>query len=174
MSMDVPFPHFAKATTFFTDRLVNYLSFFFFFFFFFPQPQFIFLTYQTKLSTGLLFSFHFFPYQYYFEFVSDWPIIIICLVGWGCRIHWLLLCRELRFLPMSPGYDTKQSDGEVPVMLELWEMWSTPSLLLLPAPLWPRVVAHNRVLSMGQIELKCVLMLNWIVWNRTVLTFNWV
>ena len=24
------------------------------------------------------------------------------------------------------GYDTKQSDGEVPVMQELWEMWSTP------------------------------------------------
>ena len=27
-----------------------------------------------------------------------------------------------------PGYDTKQSDGEVPVMLELWGMRSTPSL----------------------------------------------
>ena len=25
-------------------------------------------------------------------------------------------------------YDAKQSDGEVPVMLELWGMWSTPSL----------------------------------------------
>ena len=27
-----------------------------------------------------------------------------------------------------PGYDTKQSDGEVPVILELWGMRSTPSL----------------------------------------------
>ena len=27
----------------------------------------------------------------------------------------------------SPGYDTKRSDGEVPVMLELWGMRSTPS-----------------------------------------------
>ena len=26
-----------------------------------------------------------------------------------------------------PWYDTKQSDGEIPVMLELWERWSTPS-----------------------------------------------
>ena len=27
-----------------------------------------------------------------------------------------------------PGYDTKQSDGEVPVILELWGMQSIPSL----------------------------------------------
>ena len=27
-----------------------------------------------------------------------------------------------------PEYDTKQSDGEVPVMLELWRMHNTPSL----------------------------------------------
>ena len=29
----------------------------------------------------------------------------------------------------------------------------TPSLPLLPGPLWSRVVASNRLLSMGQIEL---------------------
>ena len=33
---------------------------------------------------------------------------------------------------------------------------------------------YYRVLSVGQTELNCVLMLNWIVWNRTVLTFNCV
>ena len=33
----------------------------------------------------------------------------------------------------GPGYDTKQS--EVPEILELWQMWSTPSLLSLPGPL---------------------------------------
>ena len=47
-----------------------------------------------------------------------------------------------------PVYDTEQSDGEVPVMLELWGMWSTPSLLSLPGPLWPGVVAPDRALSM--------------------------
>ena len=36
-------------------------------------------------------------------------------------------------------------------------------------PLWPRVVAPDRVLSMSQIELICVLMLNWIAWHRIVL-----
>ena len=48
-----------------------------------------------------------------------------------------------------PGYDTKQSDGEVPAMLELWGMWSTPSLPSLPGPLWPGVLAPDRALSMG-------------------------
>ena len=52
-----------------------------------------------------------------------------------------------------PEYDTKQSDGEAPVILELWRMQSTPSLPLLPGPLWLGVVTLERVLSMGQIEL---------------------
>ena len=47
------------------------------------------------------------------------------------------------------GYDAKQFDGEVPVILGLWGMWSTPSLPLLPSPLWPRMVASDRALSMG-------------------------
>ena len=46
-------------------------------------------------------------------------------------------------------YDTKQSDGELPVMLVLSGMLSTPSLPLLPGPLWPRMVAPNRALSMS-------------------------
>ena len=53
---------------------------------------------------------------------------------------------------MCPGYDTKQSGGEAPA-LEIWRMWSTPSLSLLPGSLWPGVVASGRVLSMHQIEL---------------------
>ena len=38
-------------------------------------------------------------------------------------------------------------------MLELWRMQITSSLLSLPGQLWPGVVAPDRVLSMGQIEL---------------------
>ena len=48
-----------------------------------------------------------------------------------------------------PGYDTKQSDGEVLVMLELWGIQSTPSLPLLPGQLWSGVVAPDNALSMG-------------------------
>ena len=47
-----------------------------------------------------------------------------------------------------PGYNTKQSDAEVPAVLELWGMRSTPSLPSLPGPLWPGVVAPDRALSM--------------------------
>ena len=83
--------------------------------------------------------------------------------NWGCRLHWLHLYK-------SPRYDIKQSDGEAPVML--WGMQGTSSLPSFPGPLWPGAVARNRVLSMGQIELNCVLILDWIAWNRTVLTFK--
>ena len=62
----------------------------------------------------------------------------------------LLLCRGVRPPPNEcPRYDTKQSDGEVPAVLELWGMRSTPSLPSLPGPLWPGVVAPDRALSMG-------------------------
>ena len=59
-----------------------------------------------------------------------------------------------------PAYDTKQFEGDAPVMHELWGMQSSPLLSLIPGPLWPRVVAPDRVLSMSQIELNCALMLN--------------
>ena len=45
------------------------------------------------------------------------------------------------------GYDTKQSDGEVSEMLEVWGLQSTLSL---PGSLLPGVIALNRVLSMGK------------------------
>ena len=71
-------------------------------------------------------------------------------VGWGCRIHWLLLWD-------SPNeclrYDIKQSAGEAPVMQGLWGMRSIPPLPSIPGPLWPGMIATDRVSSMGQIEL---------------------
>ena len=50
-------------------------------------------------------------------------------------------------------YDTKQSDGEAPVMLVLCGMWNTPSLPSLLGLLWLGVVAPDGILSVGQIEL---------------------
>ena len=38
-------------------------------------------------------------------------------------------------------------------------MQSTPLLPLLPGSLWPGVVALDRILSMGEIGLNCVIML---------------
>ena len=64
--------------------------------------------------------------------------------------------------------DTKQSESEDLVMLELWGMRSTSSLPSLPGSLWPGGVASDKVLFMGKIKLK------WIVLKLTVLTFNYV
>ena len=56
----------------------------------------------------------------------------------GLRIHWLYphaLQRD-KTLPKKecPVCDTKLSNREAPI-LEIWEAWHTPSLLLLPGPL---------------------------------------
>ena len=59
-----------------------------------------------------------------------------------------------------PGYDTKQSDGEVPAMLELWGMRSTPSLPSLSDPLWLRVVAPDKGPINGLNRTNSILMLN--------------
>ena len=55
-----------------------------------------------------------------------------------------------------------------------------PFIAIPPCQLWLGVVVPDMVPSMGQIELNCVLNLNWSVWNRTVsdietvLTLNWI
>ena len=68
-----------------------------------------------------------------------------CPVGWGCRIHRLLLCRGVR----PPPNTTSVLNITLNHLMELWGMWSTSSLSLLPGPLWPGVAASNRVLSMS-------------------------
>ena len=45
-------------------------------------------------------------------------------------------------------------------MLKLWEMRSSPSLPSLTVPLWPGVIAPDRVRIMGKIEQDFVLKLN--------------
>ena len=101
--------------------------------------------------------------------------ILNCLVGWGYRIHRLNLCQGVT--PYEcPGYDTKQSDGEVPVMLELWGMQSALSLPSLLGPLWPEVVEPDKCPIYGLdrfkpwfleftvfLHLNCVFMQHWIV-----------
>ena len=51
------------------------------------------------------------------------------------------------------GYDTKQSDSEAPVMLELREDVKYLFIDIPLSQLLVRVVAPDRVLSMNQIEL---------------------
>ena len=63
---------------------------------------------------------------------------------------------ELNSSNERPGYDTKWSDGEAPVMLELLGMQSTPLLSSLPGPLWPGVVAPDRILYIGHTVYSCL------------------
>ena len=42
-------------------------------------------------------------------------------------------------------------NSEAPI-LEIWRVWRMLSLLLLPAPLRPRVLVSERVLSMRQLD----------------------
>ena len=79
----------------------------------------------------------------------------------------IALCRGVRLSQQVSWYDSKQSDGESPEMLEFWGIRTTPSLKSFLFLLWPGVVAPDKVLSMSEIELSCVLMLNWIISNRT-------
>ena len=63
----------------------------------------------------------------------------------------------------GPGYNTKPSHGEVPVMLELWGMQSNPSLPLFLGPLWPGVVVPDRTQSMSnRTELHIYVKLNYL------------
>ena len=82
----------------------------------------------------------------------DTPVLIDDQIH---RIYRLHLWTGVRPSPPNecPVYDPKLSDGVTPVMLELWEMQSTPSLLSLPGPLWLEVAAPDSILLMVQIEL---------------------
>ena len=105
-------------------------------------------------------------------FLLSWVYfsVYFCPVGWGCRIHRLLLCRGGKTpTPQRVSwYDTKQSDGEVPAVLELWGMRSTHSLPSLPGPLWPGVVALDKGPIYRLNRTNSILMLKWITWNRNV------
>ena len=86
-------------------------------------------------------------------FISMYMCVCVCVaqfyslskIGWDCKINQLHLLTGL-----WPSSNT--SDCDAPV-LELWRMWSSPSLPFLPDPPRPGVVAPGWVLSMRQIEL---------------------
>ena len=89
-------------------------------------------------------------------------------VGWGVEYTNCFSAEELDPTNYCPGYDTKQSDVEFPVILELWGMQSTHSLPSLLGLFWPIGLVPDRVISMGQIEINCIFMLNGITSNRTI------
>ena len=86
-----------------------------------------------------------------FAFIPFSRILVLCEMQsvrsriWT-RVAVSISCDDNHY---TTGTSTKQSNGDVPVMLGLWGMQSSVSLPLLPGPLWPGVVAPDRALSMG-------------------------
>ena len=81
-----------------------------------------------------------------------------CQIDWSCRIHRLHLCGGVRPFTNNNchGYNTKHSKVEIPVMLDLWRIRSTPWLPSLPGPLWLGVVAlhhHHHIALVARISL---------------------
>ena len=74
----------------------------------------------------------------------------ICPVDWSCSIPAASLQR-VPPLPECSGYDTKQFDGGVLVLL--WEMWSTSSLSLLLGQFWPEVVEPDSIYGSNRTKL---------------------
>ena len=67
--------------------------------------------------------------------------------GWGESSFWATGCACVCWVSKLRFWIWAESPA-----LEIWGMWSTPLLPLLPGPLWPRLLAPNRVLSIGQIK----------------------
>ena len=88
---------------------------------------------------------------------TEWDITIETQSAGAVTQQQLYLYRRIRPPNVCPGNVTYKSDGEAPVILVFWGMWITPSMTLLPDPLGPGVVAPDRVLSMGRIELLDIL-----------------
>ena len=62
-----------------------------------------------------------------YQMRNETPHVNNSSIGWGSRIHQLHLCRGVSACNKCPGYDSKQSHCEAPV-LELWGMWSISSV----------------------------------------------
>ena len=82
--------------------------------------------------------------------------LMVRIQFWNLKYTDCISAEEQDSPNVCPRYDSKQSDSEGSIMLELWGMRSTSSLPSLLGPLWPRVAASDWVLFMDQIELKFV------------------
>ena len=116
---------------------------------------------------------HWFPWNRWVILVKvkaipKWTPSVKAQSAWAVEFTDCISAEGLDSSNECPGYYTKQSDDEAPITPGLWGMQSTPLQSSLLGLLLPGMVTPDRVLSMGQIELNCVLMANWIVWNRAV------
>ena len=81
--------------------------------------------------------------------------LIVKPVDWSCRLSRVHLCKGVRPLPpiLSQRVSWIQLNYSEAPVLGLSRMWSTPSLSLLPGPLWPAEIIILRDQSIDQIHL---------------------
>ena len=76
---------------------------------------------KSKCTLRVLFLYSF-KYWYLINLMNTFPLFA-SPIGCGCGIYWLHLCRRVRSPNECPRYNTKQSDGKVPIMLGLRGIW---------------------------------------------------
>ena len=96
-----------------------------------------------------------------------------CPVGWGCWIHRLLL-------NTPTGYDTKQSDGEVPIIT--WALGNAeyPFIAITPrstlarsgSPWESPIFGSNRTKLRTYAKLNCLKWNSFLHWNCTKAKLN--
>ena len=99
-------------------------------------------------------------------------------IGNTLKFHWIVsptvpLQRSKTPTYVCLVYDTKRSDGKVPVMLELWGMWNNSFIAIAPRSTLIRNGSPWKSPIYGLNRINCILMLNRIVWIRTV-WLNWI
>ena len=101
-----------------------------------------FLSFSFYFNVFIIFHFHFLTIFFFFllfffeiphfHFLPSWLGLLNTQTAYLQRGK---TYPHMHTLNECPGYNNKQSDGEVPVLLELWGMWSTRSLPSFPCPL---------------------------------------
>ena len=123
-------------------------------------------TMNAFLSFSLSLSLSLYIYIYIYIYIC---VCVCCPVGWGCRIHWLLLCRLVRPPPPQRvswiwhktiwwrGFINAGSLGNAEYLFVAIDLRST---LAQSGSTWlGPIIGSNRTVW----HLNCVLMLNWIV-----------
>ena len=101
------------------------------------------------------------------DLYKDWIILVIAQSAGAVEYTNNFSAEEVRIPNECAGYDTKQSDGKVPVMLELWECGVPLHCHRFQdhsGPEWKHLIG----LIYGSNRTKVCIMLNWIVWNITL------
>ena len=90
-----------------------------------------------------------------------------CPVGWGCRIHQLHLCRAVISPPPPPPLTSVLDMTLSNLIVWFQQCWGFGECKVLlhchRSQLhsgWPGVAVTDRGLSIDEIEIKCLLMLN--------------